>query len=98
MAKQYVSYLAGGICNYKTAEIIFLGQTVDKDESVYGICKFANNENLGLFMAHKTLMIGESQSPEDYEGYCIPIAFEPTDDKKVMAQQLRELADYLENQ
>lgn len=96
MTKQFISYTSHVLAvRYAVAEAEFISETSSSDNAKIGILKDDDNDRF-IFCA-KDNSIGESDKESDYENYGWILPFDGAEQKAVAAQ-LRELADYLENQ
>lgn len=101
MANKYVSIMSAyAVRGYGTEKVEFVSEVTGEncigDLQHLGIGRFEEDNRLFLFCASHD-ETGESAEPDDYEGAVTPLSLNSIDEK-TLAAQLRELADYLENQ
>lgn len=96
MTKQFVSYTSHALAvKYSVSEAQFVSESSTSETARIGILKDEDGERF-IFCA-KANSIGESNKESDYEHFGWILPFEAAEPKTIAAQ-LRELADYLENQ
>lgn len=96
MTKQFVSVISGGAMHdYDTGEIMFASEEKGENGVFFGVGLFDNNAQF-IFVADESV-VGESSSEDDYQSAILPLTL-PKTDKKLIARQLREIADFLEQQ